>query len=155
MRLITVRTISAATLSALLGICAAVALVTVRTTSKASPGIEASPDTEASPATGALPGLIVGQVTDLALGVKLENAFILLEDAGIGALTNSDGRFVIANIPPGRHTLTIKNLGYAEQQREVTVVEGGTTVADLEMKMVALQLNDLIVSGVSPGRSDR
>lgn len=107
------------------------------------------------PATEALPGIIAGQVTDLALGVKLENAFILLEDAGIGAVTNSDGRFVIANIPPGRHTLTIRNLGYAEQQQEVTVVEGRTTVADLEMKMVALQLDGLIVSGVSPGRSDR
>lgn len=149
MRLITVRTTSAATLSALLGICAAVALVTVRTTSEASPAIEALPATEA------LPGIIAGQVTDLALGVKLENAFILLEDAGIGAVTNSDGRFVIANIPPGRHTLTIRNLGYAEQQQEVTVVEGRTTVADLEMKMVALQLDGLIVSGVSPGRSDR
>ncbi len=161
MRLITVRTISAATLSALLGICAAVALVTVRTTFEAVPGIEASPAIEASRTietslrTEALPGIIAGQVTDLALGVKLENAFILLEDAGIGALTNSDGRFVIANVPVGRHTLTIKNLGYAEQQQEVTVVEGRTTVADLEMKMVALQLNDLIISSSAAGRSNR
>ena len=58
-------------------------------------------------------------------------------------------------MPVGRHTLTIKNLGYAEQQQEVTVVEGRTTVADLEMKMVALQLNDLIISSSAAGRSNR
>ena len=149
MRLITVRTISAATLSALLGICAALALVTVRSTSEASPVMEASPATETSP------GTLAGRVTDEASGVALENTYILLEDSGIGALTDSRGRFVIANVPAGRHTLTLKNLGYAEYQQEVTVVEGQTTVADLAMTMEAIKLEDLVISVVPSGRSSR
>ena len=143
MRLITVRTTGLATLCALAGIGTAVALVKIATTPEASPGIEASP------------GTLTGRVTDVALEVGLENAMVLLEGAGIGAVTNPDGRYTIANVPAGRHTVTIKNLGYAEQQEEVTVVDGQTTIADLEMTVEAIKLEDLIISVVRPERSSR
>ena len=143
MRLITVRTTGLATLCALAGIGTAVALVKIATTPEASPGIEASP------------GTLTGRVTDVALEVGLENAMVLLEGAGIGAVTNPDGRYTIPNVPAGRHTVTIKNLGYAEQQQEVTVVDGQTTIADLEMTVQVIKLEDLIISVVRPERSSR
>ena len=133
MRLITVRTITAATLCALAGIATAVTLVRVGTAPEASPGT------------------ITGRVTE-ERAIALENAVVLLEDAGIGAVTNPDGHFMIANVPAGRHTLTIRNLGYADQEQEVTVVEGQTTVADLEMRMEAIKLKGLVVSVVRPGK---
>ncbi len=138
MRLITVRTIAVATLCALAGIGTAVALVKVGTAPEVPPGAEASH------------GTLTGQVTDVATGIALENAVILLEDAGIGAVTNRNGRFMIANVSAGRHTVTIKNLGYADQEREVTVVGGLPTVADLEMRMEVIKLEDLVISVVLP-----
>ena len=134
MRLITVRTAGIATLCALAGIATAVTLVKVGTAPETAPGIEAAP------------GTVTGRITDIATGKELENAMVLLEGAGIGALTNAKGRFMIANVPAGRHTVTIKNLGYAEHEREVTVVEGQTAVADLGMVAVAIQLKDLVIS---------
>ena len=149
MRLITVRTVVIATVAALAGIGTAVALVKVGTTPGASPGVEASLGVETSP------GTLTGRITDDATGIKLENVFVLLEDAGIGAVTNPDGRFMLANVPAGRHTVTIQNLGYAEKQQEVTVAEGRTTLADLEMKMEAVNVEGLIISVVRPERSSR
>ncbi len=140
MRLITVRTITVATLCALAGIATAVTLVKVGTAPEVSPGTEASP------------GTLTGRVTDVATEIALENAVVLLEDAGIGAVTNPNGRFMIANVPAGKHTLTIRNLGYAEQEQEVTVVEGQMTVADLEMRMEVIKLEGLIISVAPPGK---
>lgn len=141
MRLITVRTAGIATLSAVAGICTAVALVKVGTTPEASPGIEAAP------------GTLTGRITDDATGEELENALVLLEDAGIGALTNPHGRYMIANVPAGRHTVTIRNLGYADRKQEVTVVEAQTTIANSEITMVALKVEGLVISVRSAGRS--
>ena len=149
MRLISVRTVVIATLSAVAGIGTAVALVKVGTTPGASPGIEASPGVQTSP------GTLTGRVTDDATGIELENALVLLEDAGIGAVTNPNGRFMLANVPAGKHTVTIQNLGYAEKQQEVTVVGGRTTLADLEMKMEAVNVEGLIISVVRPEGSSR
>ena len=138
MRLISVRTVVIASLSALAGIGTTVALVKVGTTPGASPGVEASP------------GTLTGRITDDATGIELENALVLLEDAGIGAVTNPNGRFMLANVPAGRHTVTIQNPGYAEKQQEVTVAEGRTTLADLEMKIEAVNVDGLIISVVRP-----
>ncbi|MCY4573345.1 MAG: carboxypeptidase regulatory-like domain-containing protein [Gemmatimonadetes bacterium] len=149
MRLISVRTVVIATVSAVAGIGTAVALVKVGTTPGASPGIEASPGVEASP------GTLTGRVTDIATGIELKNALVLLEDAGIGAVTNPNGRFMLANVPAGRHTVTIQNLGYAEKQQEVTVVRGQTTIANSEITMVPLEVEGLIISVVRPERSSR
>ena len=143
MRLITVRTVVIATVAALAGIGTAVALVKVGTTPGASPGVEASP------------GTLTGRVTDIATGIELENALVLLEDARIGAVTNPDGRFMLANVPAGKHTVTIQNLGYAEKQQEVTVVGGQTTIANSEITMVPLEVEGLIISVVRPERGSR
>lgn len=140
MRLITVRTAGIATLCALAGICTAVALVTVGTTPEESPAVEASP------------GTLTGRITDDATGTRLVNAVVLLEGAGIGAVTNADGRYMLVNVSPGRHTVTIQNLGYADRKQVVTVVGGQTTVANSEMTMVPLEVEDLIISVRPAGR---
>lgn len=134
MRLITVRTAGIATLSAVAGICTAVALVMFGTAPEESPGIKVSS------------GTLAGRVTEFGSGIALENALVLLEDAGVGALTNAGGRYMLVNVSPGRHTVTIRNLGYAEQQQEVTVAEGQTTIADQTMRVQAIQLKDLVIS---------
>lgn len=133
MRLITVRTAGIATLSAVAGICTAVALVMFGTAPEESPGKVSS-------------GTLAGRVTEFGSGIALENALVLLEDAGVGALTNAGGRYMLVNVSPGRHTVTIRNLGYAEQQQEVTVAEGQTTIADQTMRVQAIQLKDLVIS---------
>ncbi len=143
MRLITVRTISIATLSALAGIGTAVALVKVSVTPGVSPGIEASP------------GTFTGRVTDVATGIALENAMVLLEGAGIGAVTSEEGRFILSNVPAGRHTVTLKSMGYAEKKYEVTVTQGQTTVTDLEMMMQPVRLRNVVITVESPDRSSR
>lgn len=134
MRLITVRTAGIATLSAAAGICTAVALVKFGTAPEESPGVEVSS------------GTLTGRVTEFGSGIALENALVLLEDAGVRALTNAGGRYMLVNVSPGRHTVTIRNLGYAEQQQEVTVAEGQTTIADQTMRVQAIQLKDLVIS---------
>lgn len=143
MRLITVRTISIATLSALAGIGTAVALVKVSVTPEVSPGIEPSP------------GTLTGRVTDIATGIALDNAMVLLEGVGIGAVTSDEGRFILSNVPAGRHTITLKSKGYAEKEHEVTVTQGQTSVADLEMMTQPVRLRNVVITVESPERSSR
>lgn len=46
-------------------------------------------------------GILTGIVADASSGQTLESAQVYLPNLGLGALTNSEGRFLILNVPVG------------------------------------------------------
>ena len=97
-------------------------------------------------------GSIAGVVTDAASGQTLESALVTLDDAEIGVLTNTQGRYVLTGVPVGEHTVNVTLLGYEEQQVQVTVAAGQTAVVNIALTAAALKVQNLTVTGEARGQ---
>jgi len=91
-------------------------------------------------------GKISGQIVAKDSGEPLPGANIVVQDMLLGSSTDLDGMYFILHLPPGKYTLTITYLGYAETHIEnVRVRSDYTTRVDVEMEVEALELGDEIV----------
>lgn len=62
------------------------------------------------------------------------------------ALTGKDGRYILKDIPEGRHTLVASRMGLAAKEMEVTVTAGGTARADFVLSETDYQLDGVTVN---------
>ncbi|HEX6938082.1 MAG TPA: SusC/RagA family TonB-linked outer membrane protein [Longimicrobiales bacterium] len=91
-------------------------------------------------------GQITGVVTSDA-GVPLQNATVVVQGTQLGAVTSSNGRYVILNVPAGQHVVEVSLIGYATQRQTVTVVAGAPAIADFRLEAEALALEEVVVIG--------
>ena len=94
-------------------------------------------------------GAIEGTVTDATSGQPLNDASVTLLGTNFSTLTNTAGRYSVANVPAGEHTVKVVIIGYATQERQVTVTAGQKTVADFALKVAAINLDELVARGVA------
>ena len=83
---------------------------------------------------------IKGLVTDSA-GAPIVGATVIVKDTTIGAITDTEGNFVIT--APAESFLEVSFLGYVEQ----VVAVGNRTSLKIELKEDAQQLEDVVVVG--------
>ncbi len=57
-------------------------------------------------------GTVTGRVADAATGAPLSGATVVVKGPGLSALTGADGRFTIAKVPTGFHTVEASLAGY-------------------------------------------
>ncbi|MFQ5536716.1 MAG: SusC/RagA family TonB-linked outer membrane protein [Gemmatimonadota bacterium] len=100
-----------------------------------------------APASAQATGTLVGTVRDAASQRPLEAVQVYIGGTGIGALTNSAGRFLLLNVPAGEATLVAELVGYRPASQTVTVVAGESTVVNLTMEQTAITLNEIVVTG--------
>ncbi|MDE2981010.1 MAG: SusC/RagA family TonB-linked outer membrane protein [Gemmatimonadota bacterium] len=98
-------------------------------------------------AAAAQTGTVTGQVTDAASGRPLESAQVYIEGTALGTLTNSTGRYLFVNAPPGTHTVIAELVGYRSGSETVTVTAGGTSTVDFGLSVTAIQLDQIVVTG--------
>jgi Carboxypeptidase regulatory-like domain/TonB dependent receptor len=103
--------------------------------------------------TQAINGSIRGRVTD-ASGAAAPDVKITATNAGTGfsrdVTSNSEGYFVIPNLPIGSYTLTIAKEGFEQQKRPGVILDAGTEAvidATLQVGSVATTVE---VSGGAP-----
>ena len=94
-------------------------------------------------------GTIAGRVTDAVTGQPLNDAAISVAGTGFSALTNTAGRYSLSGIPAGEHTVKVIIIGYATQEKQVTVTAGRTTVVDFALQISAISLDEIVVTGVA------
>ncbi|MHB1071407.1 MAG: SusC/RagA family TonB-linked outer membrane protein [Gemmatimonadaceae bacterium] len=99
-------------------------------------------------------GSISGRVTDEASGQPLSNVAVVVAGTTLGARTNAEGRYSIANVPTGTQLLRVNRLGYAARTRTVTVVAGAPLTADFTLAHSAVALDEVVVTGTA-GASER
>jgi len=86
--------------------------------------------------TGTISGHIAGEK-----GEDLQFVNVVVLGIDLGAMTDSRGEFTIENVPAGEVTLRVSMLGYASQDRTVTVTRGAGVQADFTL--VAAMASDL------------
>ena len=100
-------------------------------------------------------GIIQGVITD-EYGINVPGAAVMIKSLNKGAVSNQDGKFTFVEIPQGDYTLTVKYLGFADINKEVTVSAGKTTSVAMLLASEETQLDDAYsryYHANGPGRS--
>ena len=100
-------------------------------------------------------GTIQGVVIDASTSSPIAGAQVVIQGTRIGMITNQQGRFVLANVPPGQLTLRVELIGYTTVNRPITIVAGQATTANISLQQAAIALKELVVTGVSGGAQER
>lgn len=105
-------------------------------------------------AGAAAKGNVKGSLVNKASGEVIEFANVQLLDSNgkplaLGTQSDLDGNFVITNVPDGRYTVKITNLGSVAIERDITVANGDVNLGKIQMADDAKVLNEVVVEGVA------
>jgi len=87
---------------------------------------------------------IKGVITDSESGQPIPSVNILLSGTKLGATTNSDGNYVIENVPSGVYQVKASILGYVPQTKSVTVA-GADVELNFSLRQSSVQVGEVIV----------
>lgn len=96
-------------------------------------------------------GIVSGTVTDSATGEKLAGVNVMIEGTNLTTVTDSNGYYVITNVPPGDYTVTSSLVGYTDAMAEqVSVLMDTTSNTDFGMDMSVAEDEVVVVAGNRP-----
>lgn len=91
-------------------------------------------------------GTLAGFVKDWATGNPVEGAIVSVVGTESRRLTDVEGRFVMDDLPPGRHLVVTEGLGYEERTDSVTIFSQETVDIEVNMAPEALEVEGLVVT---------
>ncbi len=92
-------------------------------------------------------GTIVGHVLDASTARALSGAQVFVNDGVAGALSDLDGRFVIARVPVGLVSVTAQMIGYGTKTvTEVSVSAGQVVPLDITLTESAVELDEIVIT---------
>ena len=89
---------------------------------------------------------IRGHVIEKYSEEHLPYAAILIVETGAGAVSDESGHFRFKDIPAGTYTLRVQLLGYATQEKQVTVSKEYTTDVHFAMEEETIMTEEVVVS---------
>jgi outer membrane receptor protein involved in Fe transport len=96
-------------------------------------------------------GTISGKVVD-ANGAPIAGAAVSVARTPLGAETQDDGAYLLANVPTGTHMVHVRMLGFGPDSASVTVAAGETATQDFTLRRNPLQLQTMVVTGTQTPR---
>ena len=102
--------------------------------------------------SGQSTGKIAGTVIEAGVETPLPGASVYLEERpNIGALSRTDGTYVLLGVPPGTYTLIMSFVGFKTIRHEsVQVYSGRTTTIDGIMEVQVVEGEEVVVSAERP-----
>src|SRR5438309_1096820 len=98
----------------------------------------------AAPETGIVAGVVTAQETGLAL----PEVRVTVSGTSLGATADHDGRFTIAQVPPGTYRLQARLIGYAVGEIPGVVVAAGQTgTTNLRLQPLPVALQEVVGVG--------
>ena len=92
-------------------------------------------------------GTIVGRVTDSRSGAPVTTAQVTVAGTSLGAVVDAEGRFRIANVPPGTYEVRARSIGYQPATATVTAAPDVNAMVNLTMTETATSLEAVLVTG--------
>lgn len=102
----------------------------------------AAQSADAPDSTAVLEGRVVSAMT----GGPLQDARVLVTGSQRGDFTDAQGRFRIAELPPGRDTVEVRLLGFARQTAPLQLAPNRTTRAVFSLSETVLRIEDIEVT---------
>src|SRR3712207_2974329 len=104
----------------------------------------------AQASTGTVSGRVVADN-----GQPLAGAQVSLRGTGLGTRTGDNGRYTIVNVPAGQYRLRTQMLGHRPVEDSVTVAAGQTVTRNVTLRVEALGLDALVVTGTAGAARQR
>lgn len=111
----------------------------------------ASTGVAAAQETGSIAGQVVVPGADSVGAVSL----LSVDEGVINLQTDSDGRFHLSGLSPGKHVLVAKRIGFEPLRRIVRVQAGRVTELSLVLSPTAMELAELTVIGTRADLEER
>ena len=92
-------------------------------------------------------GSVRGRIVDAASQQPLSSVNVIVVGSPRGSVTQTDGSYLIVNIPAGTHTVRASRIGYSPITQSVSVSAGSTATADFTLAAQAVVLGDVISVG--------
>jgi outer membrane receptor protein involved in Fe transport len=101
-----------------------------------------------------LPGILYGQsrskitgtIKDAESKEAMVGVTVMIENTGLGAVTDVNGKFIIINVPVGTYKIKVSTIGYAKKTLlDVVVSADRITTLDITMKQEAVQGQEIVV----------
>ncbi|PYP60171.1 MAG: SusC/RagA family TonB-linked outer membrane protein [Gemmatimonadetes bacterium] len=92
-------------------------------------------------------GAIVGRVTDSVSGQGIAVATVAVEGTALSSRSGDDGRYRIADVPAGPHTVKATRIGYRSVSKAVTVVPDQDAALDFALAAHATELEQVVAIG--------
>lgn len=94
-----------------------------------------------------LNGTFSGTITDAKTGAPVEGASIYLSDIKSGTASDASGKFIIKNIPPGRHLVEISHIGYTSL---IEYIDINTDISkNFALTQSVIENNAVVITGVT------
>ncbi|MDQ6829008.1 MAG: SusC/RagA family TonB-linked outer membrane protein [Gemmatimonadota bacterium] len=108
-----------------------------------------------APIVRAQSGTIVGQVTDATTKQPISNSSVQIDGSRLGASTDQDGRYRIANVPAGSRTVVARRIGYNFQRQTVNVGADQSVTVNFALQAAAVSLDQIVVTGTAGDQERR
>jgi len=99
-------------------------------------------------------GSISGRIVDSTSQQPVANAQVQVVGTQIGGLSRLDGRYFLTGVSTGPHQVRVTRIGFAAQEKPVTVTDGGTATLDFVVTPVAATLSEVVVTGYGSQRRE-
>ncbi|MGH7468753.1 MAG: TonB-dependent receptor domain-containing protein [Longimicrobiales bacterium] len=103
----------------------------------------------ALPVAGQQAGSITGTVVDKAGRQPLNGVQVSVDGTTRGGLTDARGRYTIAGVALGQHTVRATYIGYRTETQQVAVAGPQAATLDFEMGVSAVSLDEVVVTGTA------
>lgn len=90
-------------------------------------------------------GVVTGQVEDADTGNPLALAHIRVGPEARWAVTGAGGRFVLADLLPGRYRISVSHLGYGAWEDSVDVVSGSATRIVAPLRTAPIEAAPIVI----------
>ena len=90
--------------------------------------------------------VIRGHVIEKHTEEHLPYAAILIVETGEGTVSDETGHFTFKKVPEGTYTLRVQLLGYATQEKQITVSKEYTTDVHIAMEEEGIMTDEVVVS---------
>jgi TonB-linked SusC/RagA family outer membrane protein len=97
-------------------------------------------------------GSIAGVVRDASTAEPLARATVLVVGTRLGAETDAQGRYAIANVPSGTHRVRARMLGYAPTDTSVVLQSGQQATVDFGLRASPIELDPVVSIGYATTR---
>jgi hypothetical protein len=97
-------------------------------------------------------GHISGRVVDATTGEPVGLASVRVLQARRAMAADEDGRFLFRDLPAGTYTVAAERIGYAPATATVRVMAGETAAITVELRVSALTLPGVVVTGTGRAR---
>jgi TonB-linked SusC/RagA family outer membrane protein len=95
---------------------------------------------------------ITGRATGGDTNEPLSDARVIVVGMSVFAITNAEGRYTLRGVPVGAQEVRVIRVGYMEQKKPVTVVEGQTVTLDFVLARAVIQLQEVVTTATGDQR---